>query len=471
MKKRDPQPGNHESALPDLITGRMHENFDLFSSYINPPFVKLLRLAGFARRFVSASGFEMTDDRGVRYLDFVSGYGSINIGHNHPAVRDAIKSVIDMGLPSFTQVECGITAGLAAEALVSVLPAGLNRVYFCSSGSEAVDAALKLARAVTGKKRIICCEGAFHGNTLGVLAMADNPHRKNRFRPLLPGVVRIPFNNTEALEAELKWKDTAAFVVEPLLGEGGCVEPAPSYLHDALELCHRRGALLVADEVQTGLGRTGRMFAVEHGGVQPDAIALAKSLGGGFVPAAAMVTSGRHFDKAYGSMGTCLDHKNTFGGSPLAMAAVMATLKVLREENLAELARSTGAQLKLGLQKLAEKHEIIEEVRGTGLMLGIRFRGLSIPGLRAFIPRNSLRAGAELFAQHVVLELLHEHNIITQVAANDFSLLKIMPPLAVTPDAAEQLVNALDSVLSGGGYANAVMTMARRIYSGGKATS
>lgn len=459
----------NDGALSDSIARRGGENFDLFHDYINPHFVQLLGLVGFGRRFVSSSGFELVDDEGRRYLDFLSGYGVHNIGHNHPAVKEALLTVLSRDIPSFTQVECSLLPGLAAEKLAGLLPDGLNRVFFCNSGAEAVDAAVKLARAATGRKRIICCGGAFHGNTLGVLGMTDNAGRRDRFRPLLPGIVRVPFDDLEALSKALRWKDAAALVVEPVLGEGGAIVPDRAYLPRALEICHRAGALLIVDEVQTGLGRTGRMFALEHSGLRPDAVALAKSLGGGLVPVGAMVARDTVFARAYGSLKTCLDHKTTFGGGALASAAVLAALEVVQSEGLVQAAQEQGRHLKAGLRALQTRHETIGEVRGVGLMLGIKFEALAVPGLRgplrALVPGGLERASAELFAQHVVLKLLKEHRIVTQVAANDLGVLKVMPPLCITREAVDLFLERLDAVLASGGHAAAMVALARELLS------
>jgi len=264
----------------------------------------------------------------------------------------------------------------------------------------------------------------------------------------------------------LRWNDVSALIVEPVQGEGGAVVPDADFLAEAIELCHKKDALLIVDEVQTGFGRTGKMFAFEHSGIVPDAVALAKSMSGGFIPCGAMVTSEKIFSKAYGSMSRCLDHKNTFGGNPLAMTALMATLNILKEENLSAKAETEGAWLKEKLSVLKEKHNMIRDIRGTGLMLGIKFGKVSLSGLESFIPENAEKARSGIFAQHVVLQLLKKHRIITQVAANDFSVLKVMPPLNISREASEKFVSALDEVLGDGGYAAAMLSLAKEIFTG-----
>ncbi|MCP4137731.1 MAG: aspartate aminotransferase family protein [bacterium] len=451
------------SNLIDTITKRSKENFELHYNYINPSHVDLLKVIGLGRRFVSAKGFEMYDDKGRVYIDFLSGYGVHNLGYNHPVVKETIKKILDRDVPGFSQVDCGFLTGLAAEQLVKTLPKGLNRVYFCSSGSEAVDAAVKLARAATKKKRVICCQNAFHGTTLSVLAMTDNPDRRDRFRPLIPGTMHVPPNDIDALKNALRWKDAAAFIFEPVQGEAGAVVPEPEYLREAQKLCNAAGTLFIADEVQTGLGRTGRMFAFEHTGIRPHAIALAKSLSGGLVPTGAMIADEKVFKKAYGSVKTCLDHKTTFSGGPLAMAAVLSTLAVIEDEKLVESAAKQGEYLKDKLLGLAEKHKQIHKIQGMGLMLTIKFHGITMPGLKDILPRTVKKPGEELYTQYVALQLLTKYNIITQVSANDFSTLKIMPPLNITVKAIDTLITALDEILKKGNYSKALLKLAKEL--------
>jgi putrescine aminotransferase len=435
---------------------RLSEGEALHRGYINPGFAKLLHMGGFGRNFVSAEGCELVDERGRRYLDFVGGYGSLNLGHNHPGVRAALHAILDRALPSFSQVECSPIAGLAAEALCARLAPELRRVFFCNSGSEAVDSAIKLARAATGKKRVLACNGGYHGNMLGVLGLTDNPGRRDAHRPLLPGISHIPFGDVPSLREALRWKDVAALVVEPIQGEGGVVVPPADYLPAALDACHEHGALLVVDEVQTGIGRTGKLFAFEHAGIVPDIFASAKSLGGGLVPVGAMVAKTDVFGKAYGSLRTCLDHRSTFGGGPLAMAAILATLEILDREELLVAARDTGAYARDRLRVLAAKHPRIEAIRGEGLMLGVKLRAPALP-----VPAKVAGMVTTLYAQHVAIRLIEDHGIVTQVAANDLTVLKLLPPLSVGRGAVDKLMEALDQVLGQAGMVGALVDLAK----------
>lgn len=442
-------------ALRRELAARQGEAIALHHRYINPAYIDFLTMAGYGRTFVRAEGMELEDASGSSYLDFLSGYGVLNLGHNHPAVRAALSAVLDDRAPGFVQVDVGLLEGLAAERLVAALPQGLDKVYFCNSGAEAVEASMKLARAATGKRRLLACEGAYHGLTLGALSLHGSASMRDPFEPLLPGIERIPYDDLGALERALRAKDVAALVIEPILGEGGAVVPRDTYLPTAIELCHKKGALLIADEVQTGLGRTGRFLCSEHVGVTPDIVALSKSLGGGLMPVGAMVARGEVFARGYGSARTCLLHNTTFGGGPLAMAAVLATLDTLERERLVANAAVRGGELMRKLRGLASKHDCVREVRGQGLMLGLRFRDVA----GGFLDRTLLRAlgdaSATLYAQYVAIRLIAEHRIVVQSAVNDPTVLKVMPPLIVDDAAIDRFVRALDDVL-GTGHAGAM---------------
>lgn len=444
---------------------RTREDRSLHRRYVNPAFVDMLCMAGYCRRFVRAQGVELVDDEGRRYLDFVSGYGVLNLGHNHPAVRAALEAVLEAEVPGFTQVDLGLLEGMAARELAESAPGDLDRVFFCNSGTEAVEAALKLARAATGRPGIVCCEGAYHGLTLGALGLNGNASLRRRFEPLLPGIVRVPYDHLRALEQALASGKAGAFIVEPVLGEGGAIAPRRGYLQRAGELCRKHGALFIVDEVQTGLGRTGKLLAIQHEGVVPDAVALAKSLGGGLMPVGALVVRTEVFDRAWGSMPSCQEHSTTFGGGPLAMAAVIATLRALRTERLTENAAQQGDYLAGRLRELQGRHRSIREVRGQGLMLGIKFGDLS-RGLLEKTPLRKLGAASEfVFVQHVALELIEKHQIVTQAAVNDQGVLKVMPPLMISRAQVDRFVSALDEVLGKASHASAMKNMAGKVLS------
>jgi acetylornithine/succinyldiaminopimelate/putrescine aminotransferase len=320
----------------------------------------------------------------------------------------------------------------------------MERVFFSNSGTEAVEAALKFARAATGRTRIAYCDHAYHGVTVGSLSVNGGAEFRAGFDPLLPDV-RVAFGDLEALEQELRRGDLAALVVEPVQGKGVHVAP-PGYLARARDLLHRHGALLICDEVQTGIGRTGTFLAYQQDDVQPDVVTVAKALSGGFVPVAATLARGWIFDRVYSSMDRVFVHASTFAGNALAMAAGLATLAVLDEERLVENAGRTGSYLTERLRALAAHEDLICDVRGRGLLVGIEFGAPRSVRLRSqWSMIRTVRRG--LFTQMVVGALYHRHRILTQVAGDHMDVLKLLPPLTVTETEADLFVDALADVL------------------------
>lgn len=311
---------------------------------------------------VHAEGCWLTDRKGKRYLDLVAGLAVNNVGHRHPAVVAAIKEQCDHFLHVIPYGEFIQEPQLRfAEALTKELPAGLDSVYFVNSGTEAIEAALKLAKRATGRTRLIGCRKSYHGSTHGSLSLTDNENKKYRNRPLLPDTAHIRFGNAEDLT--MIDERTAAVVVEPIQGDAGVRIPSHQWLQALRERCTEVGALLIFDEVQTGFGRTGRLFAFEHSGVQPDILVLGKALGGG-LPMGALVSSRERM--ALFTHDPVLGHITTFGGHPLPCVAGHAALQALIAEDLAGNAQRMGELFKSKL-----KHPAILEVRGSGLMLAV----------------------------------------------------------------------------------------------------
>ena len=345
--------------------------------HINPVLIGVGGPSGLTRTFVRGEGADLFDESGRSSLDFVAGFGSLNLGHNHPEVVAAVASVLRQHAPGFSPGSVNPLAAALAEQLVAVTPRGLEIVFFTNSGAESIEAALKLARAATGRSGLLSCFGSFHGKTFGALSVTANRAYQSPFAPLVPGCQAIPYGDAKALELALATRQYAAFVVEPIQGEGGMVTPPPGYLAEAHRLCHEAGTLFIADEVQTGLGRTGPLFAVERDGVEPDIMTLAKSLGGGLMPLGAMIARRDLWLKAYGSYQTFALHSSTFSGGSLACAAGLATLRVLHDSPVLVHAARRGIQLREGLEEIARSCPIIREVRGHGLMLGLEFHELS----------------------------------------------------------------------------------------------
>ena len=436
--------------IASLINNRLSETYALHRRYINPQLVRVLEVIGFNRNFTRAGGARLMDEQGREVLDFLAGFGVFNIGRNHPLVAQVLKDMIDMAPASMVQMGVGLPAGLLAEALATLAPGNLEAVFFTNSGTEGVEGALKMARQATGKSKIIYCDRAFHGLTLGALSVNGNEEFRERNEPLLPNCVPVPFNDLKALEAALSEGDAAAFIVEPVQGKGVFI-PDPDYLPGARNLCDRYGALLIADEVQTGLGRTGRMFAVEHWGVVPDLLVISKSLSGGFVPVGAVITRRNIHGKVFDSMDRCFAHSNTFGQNDLAMAAGLATLQVIEQENLVQQSAVMGAYLEKGLRELAEKYELITEIRAKGLMIGIQFgkpASLSLKTGWPYLLKTGLhKMNVDLFCQMITMPLMEKHQILTQVAGHGSDTVKILPPLVIDKSDADHFLEALDDVL------------------------
>src|SRR6187549_210181 len=354
-----------------LFVERQAQRSSMHARYLNEQLVRVLKTIGYDVGFQKGQGQYLFDRDGARYLDLLSGFGVFAIGRNHPALRQALKGVLDSDFPNLVQLDVSTLAGVLAERLLEHVPY-LDKVFFANSGAEAVEAAIKFSRSATGRTGIISCDHAFHGLTYGGLSLCGDEIFRQGFGPLLPECVRIPFNDLAALERALHARTAAAFIVEPIQGKGVNL-PADNYLKDAAELCRRYGTLFVVDEIQTGLGRTGRFLALEHWNVEPDMVLLSKSLSGGHIPVGAVLTRKNIFEKTFNRMDRAVVHGSTFGKNDLAMAAGIATLDVLASENLIRNAAVRGEQLLRALTAMIPRYEFLREVRGKGLMIGVEF--------------------------------------------------------------------------------------------------
>jgi ornithine--oxo-acid transaminase len=421
--------------LRELIANAGDEH-DLWARTINPQFVRVLRTIGFDRTWVRGEGAYLIDANGDRYLDMLGGFGMYNVGRNNPRIRAALVDALELDTPGMLAM--GVTAlpGLLADDLIRRAGGRIGRCLFTSSGTEAVEAALKLGRAATKRARVVATEHGFHGLTLGSLSANGNPEFTRRFQPLLPGFSHIPFGDLDALEQELRSEDVAVFIVEPIQGKGVNLPP-PGYLEGAQEICRRYGTLFCVDEVQTGFGRTGTMFAFEHWGLEPDLVPVAKSLSGGYVPVGALLMSRAVHEAVFDSMTNALSHGSTFAPNELAMAAGLATLRELDDEQLVARSARLGERLLELTRPLVDEFDVVREVRGLGLMWAIEFEG------DGRMYRMLERAQRGLFAQLVVVPLFSVHRILTQVAGHDMAVVKVLPPLMLGDDDVDSFVDAL----------------------------
>ncbi|MFL5002785.1 MAG: aspartate aminotransferase family protein [Xanthobacteraceae bacterium] len=422
------------------------QRYALHARYLNEQLVRVLKTVGFDVGFCRGEGQYLYDRQGTRYLDLMSGWGVFGLGRNHPAIREALKSVLDADLPNLVHMDASPLAGVLAERLLKLVPY-LDKVYFCNSGTEAVETALKFARCATGRAGIAYCSHAFHGLTYGALSIIGDETFRTGFAPFLTDCVEVPFNDIAALERALATRQIAGFIVEPIQGKGVHVADVP-YLKGAQELCRKYGSVFIADEIQTGLGRTGRFLAVEHSGVEPDVVLLSKSLSGGCVPIGAVLTRKWIFDKVYSSMDRSMAHGSTFGKNDLAMAAGIATLDVLKSERIIENAARTGTRLLNAFTELADRHDLIKGVRGKGLMIGIEF-GPPRSSLKLRATWTALQAmNSELFCQIMIIPLLKEHKILSQVAGHGIHTIKVQPSLTITDADCEWIERAFNQVIA-----------------------
>jgi ornithine--oxo-acid transaminase len=441
-----------------LVEARSGEEYELYARTINPQFMRVLKTIGFDRVWSRAQGQYLYDSEGHRYLDLLGGFGMFNVGRNNPRVRAALIESLELDTPGSVQLGVSLLPGLLAEELLKRTPARLERVLFTSSGTEAVEAALKLGRAATGRARVISTDHAFHGLTLGALSANGDPHFVERFGPLLPGFSRVPFGDLDALERELRSEDVALFLVEPVQGKGVNLPPH-GYLEGAQQLCRRYGTLFAVDEVQTGFGRTGRLFAFEHWGLEPDLVTVAKSLSGGYVPVGALLMARHVYDGVFDSLEHSVSHGSTFAPNDLAMAAGLATLRELDDANLVERSEHLGRRLLELTRPLVEAHDAVKEVRGLGLMWAMEFGEPESGGL-AWRVMERMQAG--LFAQLVAVPLFTKRRILSQVAGHDLPVLKGLPPLVLSEQDIDDFATALDEVISGAGRPTRVAGLALR---------
>jgi acetylornithine/LysW-gamma-L-lysine aminotransferase len=362
---------------------------------------------------VRGQGALLYDESGREYIDCVGGQGAANLGHAHPGVAAAIADQAKK-LISCPEMFHNDRRALLQTRLAELAPAGMARSFLCNSGTEAVEAAIKFARYRTGRSGIVAAMRGFHGRTFGALSATWNKHYREPFQPLVPGFTHFPYNNLARLEQAVD-DQTAALILEVVQGEGGVHPGTREFLSDAQAICRQKGALLIIDEVQTGFGRTGRMFALEHFGLQPDLLTVAKSFGGG-VPLGAVLIGERAGPLSPGL------HGSTFGGNPLAAAAGIAALEALVKEDLPGRAAELGAYL---LARLGEiESPLIREIRGLGLMVGIEIKQKVAPFLAAMSENGVLALSAGL------------------------SVIRLLPPLVITQDQLDRVVDSLAQALS-----------------------
>ena len=457
-------------ALPpvrEILADRAGEEMALNDAHLNPQLGRIVRTLGLDKPWVAGEGAHLIDAQGNRYLDLLSGYGVFAIGRNHPEAIAAVRDTMEAHTANLPQLGVTLLSGVLAEQLLARAPGSVAAMVPANSGTEAVEAALKIARAATGRSRVLFAEHAFHGLTLGSLSLNGNDEFRSGFGPLLPGCEAVPFGDIDALEQALAGGEVAAFVLEPIQGKGVNLPP-DGYLQAAQQLCHEAGALLVCDEVQTGLGRTGRFLALEHWGLEPDLICLSKALSGGLIPIGAVLVSRGAFDGVFDGMERAVRHGSTFGGNDLAAAAALATLKVIDDEGLVGRAERRGGLLLELTAPLVDRYEVVSEVRGLGLMWAIEF-GAPEGGARRSVWNAAERAQPGIFSQLIVGPLFHDHRILCQVAGHRMNVVKVLPSLVVEEAEIRRFAASLEDVVSNAervprAFLRFSMSMSRRAF-------
>ncbi len=406
---------------PDALLQDVTEKY---AQFINPGLSKLMGFAGFGVE-MRGEGCYIYDHEGNRFLDCLGGYGVFALGHRHPKVIEAVKAQLDAmplsGKAFFNKPQADL-----AQKLAQISPGELQFSFFSNSGAEAVEAALKFAKAATGRQGIVSTAGGYHGKTIGALSVTGREKYRKPFDPLLPGVSFVEYGDAEAADRAIG-PSTACFIVETIQGEGGIIVPPLGYLRALQGSCRRAGALLIADEVQTGIGRTGKMFGCDHERIEPDVMTLAKALGGGVMPIGATIATPEVREAVYG--GNPLLHTSTFGGNQLACAAGLAAIRVIEEEGLLENAQAMGTRLKSGMEEVQARHaDLVSEVRGVGLMVGVEFKMDEV--------------GELTIAQ------LMKRGMCAAYTLNNPRVIRLEPPLVILSEQVDFAVEAFDGALT-----------------------
>jgi acetylornithine/succinyldiaminopimelate/putrescine aminotransferase/predicted amino acid dehydrogenase len=416
-----------------------------FTEYVNPYLGKLLETVNMDKRFVRGEGCYLYDADGRQYMDFVAAYGALPFGFNPPEIWQALHAVEASGEPSFVQPSALEAAGELAERLIAIAPEGLRYVTFANSGTEAVEAAIKVVRSATGRMGIISASNSFHGKTMGALSATNRESYQKVFGAPIPGFVKVPFGDAEALEQMFAAHpgEIAAFIMEPIQGEGGIVVPPAGYMAAAKEICHKHGALLILDEIQAGLGRTGRLFACEAEGVTPDVMVLAKALGGGLFPIGAMLCTEDVYTEDFGNK-----HSSTFAGNTLACRVGLKSVELLTRDNQALLKQvaENGAFMKTKLEELQRKYpQVLKSVRGRGYMLGLEFGvDTNTYGRTSML---GFMAEQENLTPVLSSYLLNVEGLRVAPTLNGSAVIRIEPPLVATREQCQRAVDAVGRML------------------------
>ncbi|MBX9737595.1 MAG: aspartate aminotransferase family protein [Phycisphaerales bacterium] len=446
---------NTSFNLRGLIDSSANRVLDLHSDFVNPQYAKVLRTIGFDVNYARAEGAYLYDDKGQQYIDCLGGYAVFPLGRNSPEIQDAIKQAMDLQLPNLPGIGPFKLAGLLAQRLLELAPGNFGKVFFATGGAEAVDAAIKMARIYTARQGLIYCHRGYHGLTMGALSVTGNAEFREGFGDLLASTVEIPFNDLSALERELSTGRHAAFIVEPIQGKGVNM-PSENYLREASMLCKKHGTVPIADEIQVGIGRTGKWFASQHfgcgrpedgGSWQPDIFVVAKALSGGYVPVSAVIARDEIHRAVFSSMGNCSKMQNTFSMNDLSMTVGLATLHYMRERQTCEHVTRVGNYLVAGLRDRLRQFEMFKEVRGHGLMIAVEFQRPQSLGLRLGWDMVH-KLDESLFCQAILMPMLTDHRVLAQVAGHRLDVIKLIPPLTLSEADCDKIIRAFEATVA-----------------------
>lgn len=429
-----------------LIQEHLHSASHLNKRHIHPRLMKMFEIGGMNTAFSHAKDVYLYDGEGRRYLDYLAGGGVYFIGRNHPEVNDAVQAVLDLDLPNLCVVNASVLGGVVAERLLELAGPHLSKVVYANSGTEATDVSVRFARVATGRRRYLYLEGAFHGRSYAAISMCGFEEMRERQEPMMPTCTPIPPNDIAALRRELRRGDVAGFVYEPVQGMTGTVLNH-GYLREARTLCDEYGTLMIADEVQTGLGRTGHWFAFHGAGIRPDMVTVSKTLSGGVAPVSAVLYTEELYEKIYSRFTSGPIYFSTFAQNNVSMAASLATLNVLRDLDAPKRARELSQKLRAGLKQLAEHYDVIERIAGEGLMVAIYFRSSSSAALR--VQQELLNLADEgSFAAAVNVEMYTKQRVIVQIPGPGVNAIKILPPVVSTDADIEYFLAAFEDTLA-----------------------
>ncbi len=445
-RRTEYQPGSQQSGFEPARELTPAEGAKAYKDCVNPMWVNLLDLLKLNNVYTECRGEVLKTADGRQILDFLSGYCVYNAGHNHPAIVSALHRELDSAGPSMLQSHISSTAGQLADRLLKLAGGRVQKVYFATSGSDGVETAIKFSRAYTGRKGLIAARGAFHGLTCGALALMDSGFWSDGFGDMIPGVEFVDFGNLSQLEKLLSTKKHAALILEPIQGEAGIIPPPAGYLEGAQKLCRKYGTVFVLDEVQTGLGRTGRFLAAHHYGVEPDMVILAKALSGGLIPVGAVLMTQPIYDSVYTSLKRAIVHTSTFSEAGLGMRAGLATLDVLESEDLPARALREGDLFRSRLREALTPYEMVREIRGMGQFSGIVFGPPKSIRMRLNFEAFT-RIHPALFGQMLVMRMYKEHGILTQICGNNFLVLKAAPPLNARPESLNHFIASIKATM------------------------